>query len=442
MKINKKIKVLSLFDGIACGRVALERAGFEVEKYYASEIDKFALQITRKNFPDIIQLGDVTKVNGEDFKDIDLLCGGSPCVGFSFAGKQLNFEDKQSKLFFEFVRILKEAKPKYFLLENVRMKQEYQDVISEHLGVKPLMINASLVSAQNRNRLFWTNIPNITQPKDKKIFLKDILEKEVDAKYYLSEKIQERFRLTKQPKGVLSIIGTTKPEFRTIGQRDVVYGTEGKMGTLIATDYKQPKQICDQIGEVDIKGFDCIKRVYSGEGKCPTLTSMQGGHRQPKILDAPVAIAQRGRNIVDGKRKDIKGAKTEQRLETSFSEKSNCLTSVQKDSLVLEATGAAFRNQITKRGLESQLNIRKDNKSNCVVPTYPNKLNCVSSNFRVRKLTPVECARLQTLPDSFVAKGINEKGEEIDISDSQQYKVLGNGWVVDVIAHIFKNIII
>jgi len=171
--------VLSLFDGMSCGQLALQRAGFKVDIYLASEIDKYAKQVTRKNFPRTIQLGDVCDVKGENLPPIDILLGGSPCQGFSFAGKQLNFEDPRSALFFEYVRILKETKPKYFLLENVRMKQEYQDVISEHLGVKPVMINSSLVSAQNRVRFYWTNIPGLIQPKDKGIKLKHILEDDV-----------------------------------------------------------------------------------------------------------------------------------------------------------------------------------------------------------------------------------------------------------------------
>jgi len=136
------MNVLSLFDGMSCGQIALKQLGIKVDKYYASEIDKYAIQIAQKNFPNTIHIGDVTKVLAKDLPKIDLLLGGSPCQGFSFAGKQLNFNDSRSKLFFEFVRLLKELKPKYFLLENVRMKQEYQDVISEHLGVKPIMINS------------------------------------------------------------------------------------------------------------------------------------------------------------------------------------------------------------------------------------------------------------------------------------------------------------
>lgn len=170
------MRVLSLFDGISGGRLALERAGIPVEKYYASEIDKYAIQIAQKNYPDTIQIGDCTQVDFAKFRDeIDLVIGGSPCQGFSFAGKQLNFNDPRSKLFFEFVRAVETIKPKYFLLENVKMKQEFQDVISEQLGVQPIEINSALLSAQNRKRLYWTNIPNVGQPADKGILLKDIV---------------------------------------------------------------------------------------------------------------------------------------------------------------------------------------------------------------------------------------------------------------------------
>ena len=174
--MKKGINVLSLFDGLSCGSIALERAGIQVNSYYASEIDKWAIQIANKNYPGIIQLGDVTKFDETKLPKIDLLIGGSPCQGFSFAGKQLNFDDPRSKLFFVYVYMLKQLKPKYFLLENVRMAKQSQDVISEHLGVQPIKINSSLVSAQNRVRLYWTNIPNVTQPEDKGLKLKDILE--------------------------------------------------------------------------------------------------------------------------------------------------------------------------------------------------------------------------------------------------------------------------
>lgn len=172
---SQGINVLSLFDGISCGQVALERAGIEVNKYFASEIDKHAIKVTQSNYPNTIQIGDVTKVKGANLPNIDLLMGGSPCQGFSFSGKQLNFDDPRSKLFFEFVRLIKEVKPKYWLLENVVMKQEYQDVISKHLGVEPVKLNSALTSAQNRVRLYWANF-EITEPNDQGIKLEDVLE--------------------------------------------------------------------------------------------------------------------------------------------------------------------------------------------------------------------------------------------------------------------------
>lgn len=166
-------KILSLFDGISCGQLALQRAGVQFDQYYASEIDPHAIKITQHNFPRTIQLGDVTKIKG--IENVYLLLAGSPCQGFSSAGKGLNFNDPRSKLFFEFVRILKETKPRFWLLENVVMKKEYENIITEILKTKPVKINSSLVSAQNRVRLYWANFP-IELPKDKGIKLKDILE--------------------------------------------------------------------------------------------------------------------------------------------------------------------------------------------------------------------------------------------------------------------------
>ena len=186
------LNVLSLFDGMSCGQIALERAGIKVNNYFASEIDKYAIQVAKHNYPNMQHIGDVTQVKANELPKIDLLIGGSPCQGFSFAGKQLNFDDPRSKLFFEFVRLLKECNPKYFLLENVKMKKEYEDIISEQLGVKPILINSSLVSAQNRERLYWTNIQIQGLPDDKGLFLKDVIEIGTGKK--LSEQTAQRPR--------------------------------------------------------------------------------------------------------------------------------------------------------------------------------------------------------------------------------------------------------
>ena len=241
ININR-MNVLSLFDGMSCTRLALRNLKVSVDNYYASEIDKYAIEVTQANFPDTIQLGDVRDLSQQslNFK-IFLVVAGSPCQDLSFAssnGKGL-IKGERSNLFFEFVRILEEFKPKYFLLENTRMKQEYEDIITDTLGVSPVAVNSSLVSAQNRYRLYWFGVREgntykkitVAQPKDRDIILADILEDN-------TKRIRNGKRYTR----------------------------------------------CIQIGETaEIKGFDVIKRVYSPEGKAPTLTTMQGGHREPKI---------------------------------------------------------------------------------------------------------------------------------------------------------------
>lgn len=195
---KKAINVLSLFDGMSCGQMALQRAGVSVDKYYASELDKYAIAVTQANYPDTIQMGDVTNWPNWniDWSSIDLIIGGSPCQGFSFAGKQLAFDDPRSKLFFEYVNILEYVKmmnPQVkFMLENVKMKKEHLNVITETLGVEPVFINSSLVSAQNRQRYYWANW-EFGQPEDKDLVLRDIVEYSVDMKYKLSEKILKGF---------------------------------------------------------------------------------------------------------------------------------------------------------------------------------------------------------------------------------------------------------
>ena len=344
-----KINVLSLFDGMSCGQIALDKLGVEVDKYYASEIDKYAMTIAKKNYPNILHIGDVTQVDGTKLDKIDLLMGGSPCQGFSFAGKQLNFKDPRSALYFEFVRLLKETKPKYFLLENVRMKKEFQAIITKDLGVEPIMINSSLLSAQNRVRLYWTNIPNVTQPNDLGIVLKDIIEDGVtdrtkshclDANYFKGGNLKSYFEKHR---------------------RQLIFSKDG---------------LC-HVGDADLKGNDSIKRVYHPDGKSPTLTTMQGGHREPKII---LGGAFRGRYQEDGSIK--------QELEIRSDEKTNTVTTVQKDNVVV-------------------------------------------SNATYRKLTCLECERLQTVPDKYTE----------GVSNTQRYKMLGNGWTVDVIKHIFTNAI-
>lgn len=237
------MNVLSLFDGISCGRLALERAGIKVDKYYSSEIDKYAIQIADKNYPDNIKIGDVTKVDGNQFKDIDLLIGGSPCQDLSNykydRGEVTGLNGEKSGLFYHYVRILKEVKPKYFLLENVAsMEDKWRDLISEILGVQPIMINSSLVCAAERKRYYWTNIPNVTQPNDLNIMLKDIV---IDA-----NKVPEKYWY----------------------DREFTYNGDDK------------KVECT----LDIKGHRQMKEVYNLRSKCNTLTcDGNGGNLQKKV---------------------------------------------------------------------------------------------------------------------------------------------------------------
>lgn len=309
------MNVLSLFDGMSNGRIALEKTGFKVENYFASEIDPYAMKVSNHNYPDIKQIGDAQKVKGRDFAGIDLLLGGSPCQGFSVAGKRLNFDDERSRLFFQYYRILQEAKPKYFLLENVPMKPEYQDIISQFLGVKPAAINSSLVSAQNRKRLYWTNIPGLTQPAEKGIVLNDIIEKEVPDKYYIN----------------------TDKEI-------VICDLEKQSGKIAFID--SDKQ---------------ANRVHSLGGKSVTLLGLSGGW----------------------------GAKT---------------------GLYWIPEGQGFK------PADAKFYTLRDTKGNVM-------------EGQIRKLTPLECERLQTVPEGYTSI----------VSDTQRYKMLGNGWTVDLIAHILKG---
>ena len=515
------MKVLSLFDGMSCGRIALDQLGIPVEKYYASEIDKYAIQVAQANYPDTIHVGDICNLDSEDYKDIDLILAGSPCQGFSFAGKQLAFDDPRSALFFEFIRLLKEIKPKYFLLENVRMKKEFLQVISEQVsecypeipfGIEPVFINSSLVSAQSRQRYYWTNIPGIKQPEDKGIVLRDILEDNfdsdrdksycIDANYSKTGakphhyKDKYRRQLVNKPikvgmnveevkvrKHEVNISGlqhllremkkesgktnkqiaeetnmpVTKVEhwFRTdtsfsipsdniwlklkevlgiktdIFDKEVmefvyrdgvyetkqrVYSEDGKSPTITASNTEQyietkPKQIGIA---TDINGHDILKRVYSPDGKSPTVNTCQGGNREPKVVTGG---AFRGRAYdKDGKRKDRDGSsvanQTTQMLELRKDNKSNAITTVNKDSLVVSP--------IRKKSKT----VRSGGRG-----SYDRHEWDSVDELHWRKLTPLECERLQTVPDNYTNH----------VSNTQRYKMLGNGWTVEVIKHIFKN---
>lgn len=414
------IKILSLFDGISCGRVALERAGIPVEKYYASEIDKYAIQVAQKNYPDTIQVGDVTQIDGSKFRDIDILIGGSPCQGFSFAGKQLNFEDPRSKLFFEYVRILNETKPKYFLLENVRMKKEFQDVITRYLGVEPVKINSALVSAQNRERLYWTNIPNILQPEDKQIFLKDIVHEAADMDCAIGDSWAKwfqknaEFQLTKK----YSALDPDKVITMTARQ----YASwNGNFVFECLNEYIVPfdktLQILDKEVERGKVGYfrkdSQANRVYYIHDKAVTLCGEAGG-----------GAAKMGQYLFGATKKNSQGNRVYTEHEKSATLNANSGGTAGRGNILF---GCITPDRVNKR----QNGQRFNNGNKFYTLTAQDKHGVLVEGY-IRKLTPIECERLQTLPDNYTD----------GISNAQRYKCLGNGWTVDVISHIlgFINI--
>ena len=591
------MNILSLFDGMSCGRLALDRLGIKVDKYYASEIDKYAIQVSSANYPDIIQIGDVCNVKGEDYPDIDLVLAGSPCQGFSFAGNQLAFDDPRSALFFEFVRILKEVKPKYFLLENVKMKKEFLDVISEQVGVEPILINSALVSAQNRLRYYWTNIPGVEQPEDRGIVLRDILETEPDEKYDISEAKVDRVLNAKRGKGYFynedsEKIGTViagyhkeptdgsyieqhkpvkhternrrhlkMPDEKSLCMTATMYKGAGNNGmTLVpmkpikvgmaveevkvrkhevdleklqqllreakANVKKTNKQIAEEtdlpitkvehwfrtdssfaipsddiwfkLKEVlDIKDdsfdaqimefiyrdgvYESTQRVYSEEGKSPTITASN----KEQLIEVRALTEQRteeskrirkehrqrtgkdwsprgGKEMVpreDGKMNtlttsltkshilEIKGGALRgrqisdddswtQQLETRDDDKSNALTTVQKDSVVVSTKPNQINPSKKASGKQPYMQDRvfhEEGKSHALTASFADRTNVGTSvdDLHWRKLTPLECERLQTVPDNYTNH----------VSNTQRYKMLGNGWTIEVIAHILKGII-
>ncbi|MFQ3578631.1 MAG: DNA (cytosine-5-)-methyltransferase [Bacteroidales bacterium] len=244
------MRVLSLFDGISCGRLALERAEIFPKEYFASEIDDFAIQVSQRNFPQTIQVGDVRNLSYQDFNSIDLLMGGSPCQGFSSAGMKTNFSHEQSSLFFHFVRLLKELRPKYFLLENVKMKKEWADFISSQLGVPFVAINSNRFSAQSRLRYYWTNIPILPLPFSL-LKIKDI--KEPSDCSDILEKYPDRTFLRIEPK---------------ISKNGIIC-----LGGII----QDMNSLWRKNNKITSSSFHQGYRVYSEEGKSPTLVAKAGG---------------------------------------------------------------------------------------------------------------------------------------------------------------------
>lgn len=329
------MNVLSLFDGMSCGQLALQRAEIKYKQYYASEVDKWAIKTTQHHFPKTVQLGDVRDVNGNKLSKIDLLIGGSPCKGFSRAGNGLNFEHPESKLFFEYIRILHEVKPKYFLLENVKMKKEWELEINKILKCRPLRINSSLVSAQTRDRLYWTNIPVNNIPINKRIVLSDIIESgetNLSKSYTIDSNYFKGGKKTPEPKNQSQ-------------RRNMIY--------------QKPR------------GYN--KGGIIDNEKAPTLSGSSWQHNNFVITHS-----LQPRN---GKGSGGKG------------------------------------------------HLKKSDGKSYFIDT--NNGQAIEYLGEMRKLTVKECCRLQTVPDDYF-DGI--------VSNSQAYKMLGNGWTIDIIAHILSFI--
>jgi DNA-cytosine methyltransferase len=351
------MKILSLFDGISCGRLALERAGLTVSRYVAYEIDAHAIAVSNWNWPDIEQKGSVEGADFTQYRGFDMVIGGFPCTDLSIGkNNREGLEGKHSRLFWEQVRAIKEVKPRYFFVENnYRMPKEAEAVITETLGVSPVYINSALVSAQNRERLYWTNIPDVTAPEDRGIKLADILESRPALKYY---------------------------------------HTEG------ALDYLTRSEMNGRF----------LSRLQTGQIKNNTLTSSYSKGVPYNVLAVAYGTALRSwpRSTKEGRYK---------RPEVRLDGKANALTTVTTDNMVTYPVGDDVPFFEVLGGFMQY----KDRK-------VPVKLE--DGLYTIRKLTPVECERLQTLPDGYTEM----------VSDTQRYNQLGNGWNVDTIAHIFNHI--
>ncbi len=431
------LNVLSLFDGMSCGRIALERAGIPIDNYYAAEIDKFAIQVSTANYPNIIRLGDVRDLDTSTLPHIDVLIGGSPCTNFSFAGKRAGMTTKckmeildldhylqlkkdnfhfegQSYLFWEYMRIkhdLQERNPDIiFLLENVMMVDKWKRVLSAAIGVEPVQINSARVSAQNRKRLYWTNIEGIEQPADKGILLRDILETGDLSGYSHSD-------------AALDYMDREVSDGRNHWERGHHFDSEEDKATTLVSNLQKGipyNMLMDKrplvVPEATKKGFtliepgDCFDLTYKtsktrrGRNMKDKSNCMTSGEFGFMVYEPKSAVIVGRKLGDDGKRDDNNpDLKLTQCLETAKDgTKSRCLTSVTKDTLV----------------------------TNLPDGRYPDAYNTLEDTVHYRKLTPRECERLQTMPEDYTAC----------VSDSQRYKMLGNGWTVDVIAHMFLNI--
>lgn len=470
MDNDRGVIVISCFDGMSCGQIALEKVGISVKRYYAVEIDKYAISVAKTNYPNTIHLGCIvflrkslcwseriyqkalnSKYIGSETKarlvsnrallqeNVYLLMGGSPCQGFSFAGKKLNFDDPRSKLFFEFLRIKERLQPKYFMLENVRMKQESKVVISRLLNINPLEINSSLLSAQNRVRLYWTNIgaiqvgvfgnyePGIPQPPDRKMYIKDILEPTVDDKYYLSDKMLQ-YLAFKRDKG-------------NFANGKINYRFEEDKASTITANYPMicttSSLLVSESVVTDLRKAKCLQVAGKGKGGKGFLPPRNDGNTWCLDTSGRQSV---GVPYTD---KDYSGGKYFEKNMRSVEGKANALLSNMHKGA--QANGCTLIDENERRVI--QLNQTKESGgiqpyqqnrvydvngiSPCLLAAMSSGTHAILEDnipLKIRRFTPKECERLQTVPDDYTAS----------VSDTQRYRMLGNGWTVDVIAYIFS----
>lgn len=393
------LKVVSLFDGISCGRVALDRLGLTVSAYEAFEIDKYAKAVSRYNYPDIRQHGDVLDADFSQFASYDLVMGGSPCTFWSIAkqGREVDKDGMGWKLFMRFVEAVRIIRPRCFLYENVAsMPKSIKDYISEELGCEPILINSALVSAQHRKRLYWTNIKGVTQPEDKGILLKDILESGMtftDKSYCITATY-----------GGATFEQTLKQKKRTTIAEPIALADKSQ--TILSTLYKE-------------NALSMLKRGKTGLFVAESVD---------------VGAALRTRADENGSFK---------RLEVRNDGKLNAMTTVQTDSVICSPVKVG---EVGKGGqgnriysVQGKTVTLMGNGGGRGAKTGLYKIDLPDGDYIVRKLTPIEAERCQTLPDNYTAMGIDDKDRTVKISNTQRYRCVGNGWTVDAIAHILSH---
>lgn len=481
------IVVLSLFDGISCGQVALKELGFKIDKYFASEIDKYAIGVTQYKHPDTIQIGNVKDVyyidevlctpNGIfEVGHIDLIIGGSPCTDFSVAGKgagmsttdkieittldqYLELKSKgfefqgQSYLFWEYVRLMRETNAKYFFLENVRMVDKWKNLLSKTVGVNPIFLDSNLVSAQNRKRFYWTNIKGYVEPKDYGVLLKDI----VHESEFVKDINIPNFNINPSGKGINGVVRCVNNE------KSTTITTNKGEGSKISVPTDKYIVLNNTKGDLEINIPEATKKGYAGVGVGVgvDLTFPDSKTRRGRLMEGKcncLTAASYDYNIVEELRKYIVPfdqtlqilEKEVQRGKVGFFRKdsqANRVYYIHDKAVTLTGEsggGAAKMGQylfgcITPDRIEKRQNGQRFSSGKKFYTLTAQDKHGILIEGYIRKLTPIECERLQTLYDDYTKYGIINK-KTVNISDSQRYKMLGNGWTIEAVKQFFKNL--